>query len=70
MLLGYVREPAGVTPGHRALKHDHVDILLDSGRCFDIETGGSDRSLSHSAQPPFARQTARSRSQMIFRWIT
>ena len=55
--LGHVREPAVLPQGTAPLKHDHVDILLDSGRCFDIETqGGSDHSLSHSSQPPFARQ--------------
>ena len=45
--------PQGTAP----LKHDHVDILLDSGKVLRYrDPSGSDPLLSHSSQPPFARQ--------------
>ena len=46
--------PQGTAP----LKHDHVDILLDSGQGASISRPKAVRItlLSHSAQPPFARQ--------------
>ena len=60
--------PQGTAP----LKHDHVDILLDSGRCFDIETqGGSDHSfISQLSATLCSTSLAQNRSRMNFRWIT